>query len=202
MTRCTKCEALTIEDNGFSICSECGVVQKTVYFVSSINTFNDPIQICFYQRKKRFEKILDQITLPRIENKDIPVYKKLDGNLFDTVDDLKLFIKSLNVQDKRYHSLHAFAKRFVTSYKQPSEFTTHNKQCCLYLFEKLECCFLRHMFNVPFFNYAWLIRKILNMLHFSQFDMFIKRIKCPKRNKYYNDMFTFLHTKILIRDDV
>lgn len=200
---CTKCdERDLIMDAGKFICTECGLVHGGSHFIIGINTYNDPLQICYYQRKKRFSKILDKIVRPNLDNKDTPVYKHLVGKTFDTIEELQTYIKTLNIKDKRYHSLHAFCKLCLKNYTPPKTFTLQEEKRCLFLFELVEMAFLKHTNGVPFFNYAWLIRKVLFHFGFSQFELYVKKIKCPKRNIYYETMFTNLYKAIQVRGDV
>lgn len=201
---CVKCDIRFINGSGKAVCIECGLVQKNIqHFISSIDSYNDPLQICFYQRKKRFKKILEKITSPNLDCKDTQIYKHLVGKQFETADSLMNFIKQLNIKDKRYHSLHAFCKLFLTNYTPPPKtFSLNDMKRCLFLFELLETSFLKLYFDVPFFNYAWLIRKVLYHFGFAQFDDYVKKIKCPKRNEYYKNMFKILYKEIQVRGGV
>ena len=68
------------------------------------------------------------------------------------------------------------------------------------MFSEIESMFVTHK-TVPFFNYAWLIRRMLNHFEIHDYDTYIKQIKCEKRNEYYNTMFNQLYTKIKVRGD-
>ena len=200
---CEKCEPDNFYyENGSAVCTVCGKMHSNMLqLVVGIDTYNDTLQVCFYQRKKRFEQILDKITNPCMESKDIAVYKLLSVSRFRTVEDLIKRMKSLKVKDKRYHSLHLFAKFFMTTYVPPTPIHQREKDMCMVMFSQIETMFLRH-FDVPFFNYAWLIRKILHEHGQYQFDKYIKKIKCTKRNMYYENMFNDLYTKIQAQDGV
>ena len=193
---------LTYAD-GSTVCRKCGVVHSHLKeYVVGINTYNDPLQLCFYQRRKRFEQILMKITAPHIDNKDVPIYKLLvEGKYtFDTVPEVMATLKKFPVKDKRYHSLHIFSKLFMKNYVKPPVLREQTKKRILFLFTEIESMFLRHK-SVPFFNYAYLIRRLLNQFNIHEYDIYIKRIKCEKRNEYYNTMFNFLYTKIQARAD-
>lgn len=189
--------------DGTAVCRACGVVHPHLRdYVVGINTYNDPLQLCFYQRRKRFEQILVKITAPHIDNKDVPIYKLLvEGkHTFDSVPDVLATVKKLPVKDKRYHSLHIFSKLFMKNYVKPPMLRFQTKKRIMFLFSDIESMFLREK-SVPFFNYAWLIRRVLNHFKVHEYDMYIKQIKCEKRNEYYNDMFNFLYTKIQARNE-
>lgn len=201
---CEKCNPIHLFfEDGVQVCSKCGNCDgNTRRFVTSINAWNDPLQICFYQRKKRFEQIMLKIVWPTIENKDVPVYKLLSGKRYNSAQHVMRTLKKLKVKDKRYHSIHAFCKYFQRDYIPPTLFTLQNKKNALCVFRNVEEMFLKHKSDVPFFSYAWLIRKILNLLDLHEFDLYIKKIRCPKRNLYYEEMFNDLYTLIVTRDGV
>jgi hypothetical protein len=201
---CENCEQMDmIYADGCAVCRRCGMVHSNLHeYVVGVNTYNDPLQLCFYQRRKRFEQILVKITAPNIDNKDVPIYKLLvkGKQTFDSVQDVLTTLKRLPVKDKRYHSLHIFSKLFMNNYVKPPILSEHTKKRIMFLFSEIESMFLRDK-NVPFFNYAWLIRRVLNHFKIHEYDIYIKQIKCEKRNEYYNVMFNDLYTKILARAD-
>jgi hypothetical protein len=43
--------------------------------------------------------------------------------------------------------------------------------------------------NKPFFNYPWLLRKLLFQHSLSDYICFVKPIRCEKRNLYYEELF-------------
>jgi hypothetical protein len=199
---CETCDILDlIFEDGITICSTCGkMADHPIQYVEGIDTFlQDPLQICVYQRRKRFEQILVKITLPYMDTKDVPVYKLLEKQTFKNRERIMDALRRLPLKDKRYHSVHLFCKLLLRNYEPPDIFSLHDKKHCMIFFYQIESMFLRHK-RVPFFNYAWLLRRILNYLGYTAYDKYIKRIKCPKRNSYYEEMFSDLHTKILTRD--
>jgi hypothetical protein len=202
---CKECNPIhLVYEDGSAVCTECGRVHTHLQeYVVGINTYNDPLQICFYQRRKRFLHILEKITAPYMDNKDVSIYKLLldMDTTFDTVEDIMATLKKLPVKDKRYHSLHIFSKLFLKDYVMPSVLSERSKKRCMFLFSEIESAFLKCK-TVPFFNYAWLIRRVLNHFKFYEYDAYIKRIKCEKRNAYYNEMFNELYTTIQAQADV
>ena len=201
---CEKCARTDlIYEDGIAVCRRCGIVHSHLHeFVTGVNTYNDPLQLCFYQRRKRFEQILLKITAPYIDNKDIPIHKLLvkGKHTFDSVHDVLATLKKLPVKDKRYHSLHIFSKLFMKNYIEQPMLREHTKKRIMFFFSEIESMFLRDK-TVPFFNYAWLIRRVLNYFKVHEYDIYIKQIKCEKRNEYYNTMFNDYYTKIQARAD-
>ena len=115
----------------------------------------------------------------------------------DTIQDLIRMIKKSNLRDKRYGSLHVFAKMFVTSYKQPA--TPNNliwlRKTILRRFEDYEFAHKRYCTN-NFFNYRWLLAKLLKEFKLDEYLVFVKMLKCPIRCAYYETMYADLNQKL------
>jgi len=211
MHKCPNCQIQeTIEDCGCLLCSRCGLVLRTQYqYTTSLNNHSEPLQLCMYQRKKRFMDILTKIVFPSIDNKDAPVYEELNKHKpYESIGDIIDVMKGTKCKDKRYCSLHTFCKHFLTGYTAPRRVDFVFMKLCSNLFTSVETLFLNEsrIFKgkgrMPFFNYNWLINRVLQALGNRDYEPYIKRIKCPKRNKHYSELFKNYYTQILTRDNV
>lgn len=194
-----------VREGGQSICVQCGLAQPdTTYFVNAVDAYYEPIQVCMYQRKKRFADILQRIMFPTLDKKDEPVYKLIAHRTYTSVDELKETIRNLPIKDKRYSSIHAFCKLLVRDHKCVGPPALHIVKRVKQLFTSIETLFLKENSDAnkstPFFNYNWLIRRILHFYNIHEYDAYIKKIKCPRRNAHYESMFMRLHTRLLDRD--
>ena len=210
MHKCPYCPiSVLIEDNGCLLCSGCGVVLRSHYqYTTSLSNHSEPLQLCMYQRKKRFMDILTKIIFPSIDNKDAPVYKELNKHKpYKTIADITAAMKGINCKDKRYCSLHAFCKHFLTGYTAPLLVNFVFLKKCSNLFTNIETLFLKESRTykgpgkMPFFNYNWLINRVLQTLGNHDHEPYIKTIKCPKRNNHYECLFKNYYTQIITRDN-
>ena len=107
---------------------------------------------------------------------------------FSTIKDLELEMKMCDTKEKRFHSLHLFAKLMCANYKpiQPPPLIYFKR--VMTAFDEVLCRFnAQHGPN--FFSYPWLIRRLLNLSGETRYNRFIKKIRCKKRNLHYKKMF-------------
>ena len=98
-------------------------------------------------------------------------------------------MKLSTLKDKRYGSMHMFATHFLTGYSTPA-FKLHHKALIQHSFRHIEHKFFKYKHNTPFFNYPWLLRKLLTKHDLLEYLPYVKPIRCGKRNSYYEDMFS------------
>ena len=96
-------------------------------------------------------------------------------------------MKLSTLKDKRYCSLHLFARYFMQTYTPPNHKLQFHKTI-LFSFRDIARNFSRFP-NKPFFNYPWLLRKLLFQHSLSDYICFVKPIRCEKRNLYYENLF-------------
>jgi hypothetical protein len=63
----------------------------------------------------------------------------------------------------------------------------------MFSFREVERNFSRFP-NKPFFNYPWLLRKLLAHHDLVDYICFVKPIRCEKRNLYYEELYTQVMT--------
>ena len=200
---CTCNENFKYMDLGALTCTNCGFVFKELHFVPGFDCARDPLCVAVYERRKRFIDILGKVLLPTIDNKDLPMYKHLEGEnvQYDSVGKLLAAMKVSGLIDKRYVSLRAFARFFLKGYKNIKCDTTRILEVSGRYFNMLESVYGRLYQGEPFFNYNWLIRKFLVKYKCTKLCRFVKPIKCPKRNKHYEQMFSACCTLLQAQDD-
>jgi len=189
MCDCSMGKILRVD--GFNTCTLCGSLKSSQEYLNGIENYVEPLQMCVYQRKKRFEEMLSKLVFPHPDRKDELVLEALHRNnkQFDTTAELVVFLKQTKIKDKRYQSVHAFSRFFVKQYihLQPLSMLTFKR--CSKMFEHIEFKFVKTTKNVPFFNYNWLMKKILHAFNIFCYDPFLKNIKCKIRNAYYENLY-------------
>ena len=194
---CSCGKELLVEVEGRSTCSLCGITSDQQHFIARYGAPRDPINVATYERRKRFKDIISRLLFPSIENKDFNMYCYLEkqDTKFKTVNEILKCMKKSKLPDKRYVSLHSFARRFLEGYKSPLHKDPHTL-IKLYVrdFNMIETTHFRKCENPKnFFNYAWLLRRLLAMRGRFDLQQFVKPIKCPKRNEFYDDLFKSLN---------
>ena len=194
-----------IEEAGSMTCRMCGDVTQQRYFVTGYNAARDPLMLAVYERKKRFRDIMNKMLYPTIDNKDMPMFLYLTeytkkNEQFDTPQEILACMKKSGISDKRYVSLHAFARRFMKGYTVIPVKTHTLSTLFRRYFNMLESVFYRRFPTNPFFNYNWLLRRLLKLYKYEELIPFVKPIKCPKRDKRYEDMFTSLYKDLQALD--
>ena len=201
--RCSTCEGKIVKLDNFSVCSDCGLTNTMPFDMADQVMYNR--ELLFqntYSRKKRFMTLFDKLFFPHPDRKDEDCLKFLDNKMFELLEDLVECLKTSPLQDKRYCSLHSFARRFVSAYAPPSLpkniFTF--KKFLVEDFTHLEFLHQKYTTGVPFFNYPWLLKKLLTVRGVTQFHPFIKPIKCKRRKRHYEELYTKLLKKDATRD--
>jgi hypothetical protein len=106
---------------------------------------------------------------------------------YESVEDIMNRMKLSTLKDKRYCSLHLFARYFMPSYQAPNHMLQFQKTI-MFSFREVERKFSRFQ-DKPFFNYPWLLRKLLSIHSLSAYICFVKPIRCEKRNLYYEELY-------------
>ena len=187
------------------VCLSCGLEQSVPYDMyeqSKICMWNNISFQTGYSRKKRFGKLFDSVVIGAAETKDEKMLIYLKSVTINSMDDLLLAIKESGLIDKRYGSIHLFCRVYVSEFsmpKQPKHIPELRKRI-LFQFENLEFSHLHKLKNRPFFNYRWLLSKILGEAGIHQFKPFIKVIKCKKRREYYENMYEVLSASVHVKN--
>jgi hypothetical protein len=188
---CT-CGEQKIYESNKTICTSCGLEQPLLENHDHHESFED-VNTCVYSRRKRFEHLIDSVLYPAFHQKDVPVFKMLKDKKFKTIGELVTFMRHTPLKDKRFCSIHLFATLTVQKHKtlQPPPYTyrTH----LLRLFDEV---LSRHKVygGKQFFSYPWLLRRLILLTGNTQYEPYIKEIRCKRRRKKYNEMLHTLFT--------
>jgi len=183
------------------VCISCGIEQPVpfdMYQQSKICQWNNLSFQTAYSRKKRFGKLFDSVVMGPLEKKDEKMCQHLTKLKIEEIEDILVAIKESGLTDKRYGSIHLFSRLFIPGFCEPTppKDLYELRKRILFSFETLEFAHLHNMKDRPFFNYRWLLSKILDSVKVSQFKQFIKVIKCKKRRGYYEKMYHELSTTV------
>ena len=186
------CDAPLVHEKTCCICTECGLQTNLLENRDYHSSYED-VHTCVYSRKKRFENLVDSVLYPSFHAKDTWVYAILKDSKFKTVPELVQCMRSLPLKDKRFCSVHLFATLTVdnhTSHIPPApEFRTR----LIRLFEEVLARHKTHG-TKQFFSYPWLLRKLLTIIGCPQYSQYIKRIRCKRRRRKYEEMLRDLFT--------
>ncbi len=193
--RCCEEPELNLEGQ-LVVCVNCGLVRGCYLSLtracSSYQQRYQTVMTPTYSRGKRFKAMMNQVVTARFSESDVPVLEKLSGQTFENVDKLLVFLKTLKCRDKRYNSLHLFAKLHCADYSPQSipadwlNLLTRQTR----LFNRFESAFQNNFPKQPFLSYSWLVRRFLRLYNLEQFTRFVKVLKCRRRRKRYERLFT------------
>ena len=151
-----------------------------------------------YTRLHRFKNMMTMLFFPSAAKHDEPVLRLFAGKTFHTIAEMKETLRHSKLKNKRYCNLHLFAKLFLVNYIPPKT----NTNRLILLRERIGRCFLNleSSFNLysespTFFNYAWLLRKLLHRFKLQEFLPYLKKLKNKKRCVEYQERLTFLTNK-------
>jgi hypothetical protein len=168
------------------VCPNCGVTVR--YLTPEYDYHKQPLFTCSYSRKKRFDILLSRVLLPCFEPHDAGMFEFLDKTKpYISVEEIMNQMKLSKLKDKRYCSIHLFARYFMTGYRAPKhELQFH--RTLMFSFREVERNFYRFK-NIPFFNYPWLLRRLFLKHGLVEYIHFVKPIRCDKRNAHYDALF-------------
>ena len=141
-----------------------------------------------YSKIKRFTKILDCVLQPTPSPADAQMLKLLSGQRFDSLADMMSAMKLGTFRDKRYISLHLFARLFLSDYTAPPVPDRSVRKRVLCEFERIQFGHLRYTPSEQFFNYSWLLSVLLGECGLSEHVTYIKNLRCKHRKQFYTDL--------------
>lgn len=187
MSFCKTCRVCLLCTNQCTlVCPNCGVTTRVLK--PEFDYHKQPLFFCSYSRSKRFGVLLSRVLLPCFEHHDAKMFQFLDTyKPYESVEDIMNRMKLSVLKDKRYCSLHLFARYFMPTYTAPDHRLQYHKTI-MFSFREVERNFSRFP-QKPFFNYPWLLRKLLSIHSLSDYICFVKPIRCEKRNLYYEELY-------------
>ena len=114
---CLVCDVplLILESEAAHVCPECGITSRVL--IATRHGYSEDVTHCVYSRTKRFETMLRALLYPSFDQKDTQMYIHLSKKKrFKTIFDLKNAMKTCKVKEKRFFSLHLFAKLLCQDY--------------------------------------------------------------------------------------
>ena len=183
------CKHTVLTEYNTNVCLECGV--ENTCGLSIIQT-ERPMNMCpfptGYSRHKRFAKIMDGLLFPTPCSADNKMLEYLDKKAFTTTDELVADMKCAKLRDKRYTSIHLFARLFVKSYKAPPKRDYHElKRRLLLAFQSVEFGHLNVCPQQQFFNYNWLLTILLAEVGLNDHLQYVKNLRCKNRKEFYTN---------------
>ena len=197
MKSCSSCKSkdVFITDYHTVVCTRCGVEKRCAFEITPLHvSYNCNHHQPFasgYNRQKRFNIMLSNVLFGGCNRADEHMIKYLIQ--FKPYTDESSLLKQMKhscLRDKRYTSLHLFARLFLESYQKvemPTNWDAVEKSI-MRMFGEIELAHHR-VFSKPFFSYVWLLQKILLCHKIDWCSRFIKQLKCPKRVNAYEDDF-------------
>lgn len=194
MCKCTAPKFLT--DYNTEVCSSCGLENRIGYsmFEPNANVYNTHTPFLQgYSRQKRFAAMLDCVITPSPSSADNETLKyMLPHKTVKNVNEIFKLLKNHNSKDKRYCSVHLFTRLLCPTYVPPKTVSHEVRKRILNRFKDMEFLHRRFVNHKPFFSYCWLLRKFLSNEGLTQFLPYVKTLKCKRRCKVYEDLYTEL----------
>ena len=158
-----ECDGLKFDtDYNTVVCCICGRETRIGYKMTEPNANSYLTHTPFlggYSREKRFEMMLDLVLKPTPTKSDDGVLEYLFKHKpIKNLGQLYFLLKKHRGKDKRYCSLHCFARLFVKNYTPPIRHPPGTVSNIMEKFKDIEFLHSRHApENRPFFSYYFLL---------------------------------------------
>jgi len=186
-----------------TVCTECGIEKKVPTQIRNIHVsyaqaHHQPFASS-YSRNKRFASMLDAVVLATCQVSDEPMLAHLHSLkiTFKTIGSILTAMKKSALRDKRYTSLHMFCRVLLEGYVKPPP-VLHwfiRRRNMLNFFSDIEMVH-QTTFKQPFLNYTWLLATVLRLNGLARYCVFVKKLKCKKRIKRYEQDFAVIKNKL------
>ena len=185
------CNCLRVFNTDYNtqVCLDCGLEKNTAFSILQNTSPRDMSPFpTGYSKRKRFAKILDGLLYPTPSPADAKMIEFLTSRVFDTLPEMLTAMKSGTFRDKRYISIHLFAKLFLRGYKPPKLQGQAVRKRILMEFEHIQFGHMRYTAEAQFFNYSWLLAVLLSEFGLGDYVQFIKNLRCNHRKTFYRDL--------------
>ena len=146
-----------------------------------------------YSRTKRFKGMMEALFWPTPGNCDSLMLEYLYTRKFNNRKEIISAITTAPLKDKRFGSIHMFCRVLDPEYMEPVHgCLSRMLQRIVSRFSTIEGRFKQIFVGEPFINYTYMMRHLLTKLHFTQYLIYVKQLKCEKRKKRYNAMLVQL----------
>ena len=180
------------------VCTCCGLERVVPLTITQTQPVRDMCPFpTGYSKLKRFSKILDGVLYPTPAKADSNMLEYLYSRKFDSIPDLLAAMKQGKMRDKRYTSIHLFAKLFVTNYEAPpARNYSLVRTAILRAFEDIEFSHWRVCPCDQFFNYNYLLCVLLDEYGLGDLVKYIKNLRCKRRRLFYKNQLCRLYVDI------
>ena len=192
---CFACGELTIVRTSYDtiVCTSCGVEKQIAMIPSCDDPYNRYNQLNFqYSRRQRFKNYLEQVCgISSGCNARANIWSLLKKKSpFEEIEDLLKCMAEVKCKHKHYECIHSFSRAFVTSYEKPDRITLDDQKFIMRKFDKILLRWKHHYEGTKelFFSYPWLTKHLLHSRGLTQFDCFLKKLQCKKRNSKYSNL--------------
>ena len=177
-------------DYSTKICTSCGL-EKQIPYTNTDFFFQSggPLTVC-YSRLKRFETMLNSVCYPRQNHPKLRIIKVLQTKQHQSSESVLDHLKAIKQSNKHYSHLHLYCMITQKNYVKPAYVAKTIILDILRKFTEIEQRFNTLKLTSTFFSYTWLLRKLLSDFQLSPYVKFVKKIKCPKRNDTYQQLYT------------
>lgn len=179
------------------ICTQCGI--ETEQSITPQLQYNSSMPLVLgYSRGARFKVLLDKLFEPLLHGRMnstvlVELHRKPPGIFRNGMQILK-WLSSLHVSNKAYQSAYSYLLFYNNEdvHPKPTPVKIHDVEL---EFVRLEFGFSRSKYrNSSFFSYNWLLHKILKIHKLEFYAQFVKRIKCARRFRRYEEMWSHIKT--------
>ena len=183
------CEEIICE-NGFLICTCCGKSAlksiESTWDTSSYQQKHSPFS-GGYTRQKRFRSLVHQLLFPTPCTADDAMVKYfVDNRMHPAIKDVETTLRMSGLRDKRYSSIHTFARLFSPDYVAlPHGMLLPRERILQMHFERFESEYNRLF--AGFLSYNFVLGFLLRGCGMHVYTKFIKRTKCKRRLREYNE---------------
>ena len=149
-----------------------------------------------YCRSKRFSLLLKSLLFPCPVKADEQMLRFfMENKLKPRVEDVIQTMRNSGLQDKRYNSVHTFAKLFSPDYEvKRIQHVFHLEKSLLFSFKEFENKFFR-MFKTHL-SYSLVLDYLLRGTAIEFLLQFVKTTKCKRRLKTYRKRIKQLNSRV------
>lgn len=177
------CKHSFIEDSGFSICRECGLLEGVILEsreTTRSHPWGEPLGNKIYTHSVRFKKLLNRLLMFSNPPPD-KIYRYLDACDVKDIYDIQHALKKSTFKSKYYEYVSFFAYTYLNHrWSALSEESVKELICCV---DEISL-WARQSGNNHFpFPYFFAMHKLLE--HIPEIVIMVNKLKCKRRIKRY-----------------
>ena len=179
------------------VCSHCGMERQILVNQMDYKRSLTSAPLCrFYNRHDRWCTLVKKVCgIHNGPQANDPVWGYLAARKpFESTQEILECLRKSGLKNKHYPSLHAFSKNFCSNYKHPVDPNEVYKKLCSYFAHVL---FLwtntKKRKQKLFFSYNWLLEQGIAFYNLTEYEPFVKRLKCVNRRGKYVSLLLRLY---------